>query len=596
MEAIRISAARRALGGQFVLSLSRSWVCRSCRGLPVAFRQFSRSQTTSSKPYYVTTPIFYVNAAPHVGHMYSMVLADVLKRWQQLKGKPAILCTGTDEHGMKVQKAAALEDMAPKEFCDANAAKFKALAQKANISYDRFIRTTDADHMQAVEHFWFLLREKGLIYERKHSGWYCVSDECFYPESQIEKRQDPFTGEVFMASMETGNKVEWSEEMNYHFRMTALKAKLLEFYAKNPDWIVPATRMNHVVDWVKNHLEDLSISRPRERLSWGIRVPDDSSQTIYVWVDALINYITQAGFPGWTPGREMEGGWPADVHVIGKDIMRFHCVYWPALLLALDLPLPKQILSHAHWTMDRRKMSKSVGNVVNPTFAMDRWGVDTMRFYMVHDGGISDDADYNNSMISQRYKKHLQGGIGNLTGRIAASKSWGLPEAVGSEGAKFEGLTRFGGLLMPIANKSFQQLFTAHHLEMASVARTVGMRMQKLDLSGALQHLMDNVSRTNHLIDETAPWALVKDSGNPESRELLHRVIFLAAENIRISAILLQPFMPTKAAEVLDALGVSEDKRTIEYAKPYTDFDYGSPIVPIEKGAWSGIFPRLLEG
>lgn len=346
------------------------------------------------------------------------------------------MLTGTDEHGLKVEQAAAKKDMHPKTFCDETAEQFKELAHAANINYDRFIRTTDQDHKLAVEHFWFLLQEKGLIYESKHEGWYSVSDECFYPESQLERRQDPFTGEVFMASLETKNKVEWVEEKNYHFRMTALKDRLLDLYKNNPEWVVPHARMNDVVDWVQNNLSDLSISRPIQRLSWGIRVPNDASQTIYVWVDALINYITMAGFPNWTPGREYEGGWPADVHIIGKDIVRFHCVYWPALLLALDLPLPKKVLTHAHWTMNGQKMSKSIGNVVNPLYAMNRWGVDTMRFYLMYVGGLARDADYSNEELVTKYKKLLQGGFGNLVGRLTRAKLWNLREVVATASSK----------------------------------------------------------------------------------------------------------------------------------------------------------------
>jgi methionyl-tRNA synthetase len=362
--------------------------------------------------------------------MYSMVLADVFKRWQTLMGKRALLSTGTDEHGIKVQQAAALDDKPPKEFCDQFAERFEELAQLSRIDYDRFIRTTDEDHIQAVEHFWFLLQEKGLIYETKHEGWYSVSDECFYPESQIVKSQEPFTGAVYMASAETGNKVEWVEEKNYRFRMTALKDRLLDFYEKNPGWVEPASRMNEVVNWVKNHLDDLSISRPVQRLSWGIQVPGDASQTIYVWVDALVNYLTSAGFPTWTPGQTERGGWPADIHVIGKDILRFHCVYWPALLIALDLPLPKRILTHAHWTLNRKKMSKSLGNVVNPTYAISRWGIDTVRFYLLFEGGIADDANYDNTTLAAKYKKHLQWGFGNLLGRVTRTRIWNLPEII----------------------------------------------------------------------------------------------------------------------------------------------------------------------
>lgn len=358
-----------------------------------------------------------------------MVLTDILKRWQVLNGREAILCTGTDEHGMKIQQAAAKADTPPKEFCDQNAETFKLLASRAKLSNDHFVRTTDDDHREAVQYFWYLLKERGYIYESKHEGWYCVSDETFYPESTIEKRLDPFTGRTFMASQETGKEVEWTSERNYHFRLSAFKDRLLEFYMANPKFVVPAARMNDVVKWVSRGLEDLSVSRPMERLSWGIRVPEDETQTIYVWLDALVNYITKAGYP-WAPGKESDGGWPADVQVIGKDIVRFHCIYWPAFLLALDMPPPKQILTHGHWTLANQKMAKSTGNVVNPFFALDRFGVDTIRYYLALDGGIGNDSDYGNHHIVERYKKGLQGGIGNLLSRTTKAKKWNVRDFI----------------------------------------------------------------------------------------------------------------------------------------------------------------------
>ncbi len=411
--------------------------------------------------------------------MYSMVLADVLQRWQTLLGNKALLCTGTDEHGMKVQRAAALEDMPPKQFCDANAATFKELAQAAQIDNVFFIRTTDPEHVDAVNHFWFMLRERGYIYESKHSGWYSVSDEAFYPESMIEKKVEPMTGKVHMAATETGNMVEWTEEKNYHFRMTDMKERLLEFYEKNPAWVAPATRMNEVVHWVTHNLQDLSISRPVSRLEWGIPVPDDPSQTIYVWVDALINYITTAGFPKWAPGSEHEGGWPADVQIIGKDILRFHAVYWPALLLALDIPPPKRILSHAHWTLDRKKMSKSTGNAVNPFFAMERFGVDTMRFFLIHDGGIARDSDYHNAHIVGRYTKTLQNGLGNLLSRITLPKTWSVREAV--EAARDDKLP-------PVT----EQCYVAQVDVLTKLPAQVSENMDRLD-SGAALHAISDV-------------------------------------------------------------------------------------------------------
>lgn len=311
-------------------------------------------------------------------------------------------------------------------FCDKGAEQFKLLAGRAEISYDVFMRTTDPRHVEAVQYAWLILREKNLIYTSKHEGWYAVSDETFYPESQVRLVIDPQTGRKHMASMETGKEVEWTSEPNYHFRLSAFRERLLEFYEQNPTWIDPQSRMNKVVQEVTEGLSDLSVSRPYERLSWGVPVPDDSSQTMYVWLDALLNYATAAGYP-WPPGKSHEGGWPADCHVIGKDILRFHCIYWPAFLLALEIPLPSKVISHAHWTMNKEKMSKSIGNVVNPFFALDRFGSDVMRFYMAYDGRIANDVDYDNFRIIDRYKKILQGGLGNLASRITKSKSWSVP-------------------------------------------------------------------------------------------------------------------------------------------------------------------------
>lgn len=414
-----------------------------------------------------------------------MVLADVLKRWHKLKGQESFLLTGTDEHGMKIQQAAAANDTPPKVWCDIQADNFMELAAKANLANDFFIRTTDEDHKEAVRHFWYLLEEKGLIYRKSHEGWYCVSDETFYPESMLTRSIDPLTGEVFIASTETGNAVEWLEEKNYHFRMTALKDQLLQFYQDNPEWVVPKYRMQEVVSWVERSLEDLSISRPSERLDWGIRVPGDESQTIYVWVDALINYLTKAGFPYWTPGKQMEGGWPADVHVIGKDILRFHGVYWPALLLAVDIPPPKKLLSHAHWTMSGKKMSKSRGNVVNPFYAMDRWGVDVMRFFLVYDGGIEDDANYENRIIVERYKKLLQGTIGNLLSRVTRAKAWSVKESVQ------EATAHGAGARVARFPEREAQLFKSHRILLSNLYIKMNSLMQTPDPRRALMQLLE---------------------------------------------------------------------------------------------------------
>jgi methionyl-tRNA synthetase len=492
---ISLPALRGALRPRAKGQLGNGWVCHSCRANSQPWATFSSSRRFLEKPYYITTPIFYVNAgetflncvareancvptAPHVGHLYTMVLTDILKRWQVLRGKRAILCTGTDEHGMKIQQAAAQAKTPPKEFCDSTAETFKTLAKRAGLSNDHFVRTTDEDHKEAVQYFWHMLKEREYIYESKHEGWYCVSDETYYPESAIEKRLDPFTGRTFMASQETGKEVEWTSEANYHFRLSAFQDRLLEFYKANPNFVVPVSRMHDVVRWVSEGLEDLSISRPVERLTWGIRVPDDESQTIYVWLDALINYITKAGYP-WAPGQEHALGWPADVQVIGKDIVRFHCIYWPAFLLALDIQAPKQILTHAHWTLGHQKMAKSTGNVVNPFFAIDRYGVDAMRYYLAHDGGITDDSDYGNQSIVERYKKGLQGGLGNLVSRITRPKIWNVQDAV--QAAR-------DGKLEKVDPSMEGQINMLEKLP-----QKVSAKMDELNPGAALQKIMDAV-------------------------------------------------------------------------------------------------------
>lgn len=549
-------------------------ICKSC--WPKRVRFYSSSKV-EKKPYYITTPIFYVNAAPHVGHLYSIVLTDILKRWQILKGRHAILCTGTDEHGMKIQQAAAKAKSPPKEFCDLTAETFKNLAKKAEISNDHFVRTTDEDHKAAVQYFWTMLKERGYIYESKHEGWYCISDETYYPESTIEKRLDPFTGRTFMASQETGKEVEWTSERNYHFRLSRFKDRLLNFYKANPEFIVPQSRMNDVVKWVSDGLEDLSVSRPVERLSWGVQVPDDESQTIYVWLDALINYITKAGYP-FTPGKESEGGWPADVQVIGKDIVRFHCIYWPAFLMALNINPPKQILTHAHWTLGHQKMAKSTGNVVNPFFAIDRFGVDLMRYYLAHDGGISDDSDYGNHLIVERYKKGLQGGLGNLVSRVTRSKLWSVREAVKSGTS--------GILLEPDAAAE------ARIQELKALRPLVNAKMKELDPGAALKNIMNAVYEANKYLQECEPWIKIR-TGKPEDRAHVDRTIYYCAETIRIVGILLQPYMPSKTAQLFDMIGVDVSRRTFEDAYLGIDDSYGDPKVAPGYGPWDSLFPPL---
>ncbi|KAL4765934.1 methionine--tRNA ligase MSM1 [Aspergillus foveolatus] len=553
-----LRGASRALSwaNQLLFRKRPSWKCASQRVAPPAtahsLRQYATTAKEASKPYYVTTPIFYVNAAPHVGHLYTMVLADILKRWRTLIGdNEAQLLTGTDEHGMKIQQAANAAGIDTQAFCDRNCLTFKALAEAANVDYNYFIRTTEPAHKEAVQYFWEMLKHRGYIYTSKHEGWYSVSDETFYPQSQVNLSLDPATGRKRMVSTETGKEVEWSSETNYHFRLSAFQDRLLELY--KTDFITPTHYNEQVVKSVASGLSDLSISRPVERLTWGIPVPNDNTQTIYVWLDALVNYLTKAGYP-FPPGEGSRLGWPADVHVVGKDIVRFHCVYWPAFLMALDLPLPRNVLVHAHWTMNREKMSKSTGNVVNPFFAIDRFGMDTMRFFLAHRGGLASDSDYDNRYIIRDYKKYLQQGLGNIAHRTIGCAKGKMRDYI---------------INATSGNSPATGDDQAYQKTLEQLSHKVAKYMEALDPRTALEEIVEVILLTNKYFHNSEPWQ------NPEEKQ---RVIFNAAESMRIMGILLQPFMPNKAKKLLDILKVDPSKRNLSDAGYARDSTYGEDV------------------
>ncbi|KAJ5309013.1 hypothetical protein N7508_004392 [Penicillium antarcticum] len=546
---------RSLLRAPRLLSSRRVWSCTPCRHGCAAPRR--GVATRPNKPYYITTPIFYVNAAPHVGHLYTMVIADIMKRWQVLLGnEDAQLLTGTDEHGMKIQQAALQAGMDTQAFCDMNCQTFKELAKTANLNNDHFIRTTDAAHRDAVQYFWEMLQHRGYIYTSKHEGWYSVSDETFYPQTQVQNSLDPATGRKRMVSIETGKEVEWSSETNYHFRLSAFKDRLLELYKREDPFITPSTYTPAVFNAVASGLQDLSISRPVERLTWGIPVPGDDSQTIYVWLDALVNYLTKAGYP-IPPGQEDKSVWPADLHVVGKDIVRFHCVYWPAFLMALDLPLPRNVLVHGHWTMNREKMSKSTGNVVNPFFAIERFGVDGMRFFLAYRGSLADDADFDNSFIIRDYKKLLQGGIGNLAQRTIGCARGNLRSHI---------IDAASGKLPAATPEDVE-----HETLLQQTPTKVAWHMEKLNPRAALQETMIIIEQTNKYFHAAEPWK----SANPQ------RVLYNVAESLRIAGILLQPFMPGKSHDLLELLRVDTSdpsKRAFAATAYGSDADYGEGV------------------
>jgi len=331
---------------------------------------------------------------PHIGHLYTLVTTDIFSRHARLARPDSVIgfLTGTDEHGLKIQRAAEAENLEPREFCDRISDRFRDLADKAGTSYTRFIRTSEKDHHYAVQHVWRILDSQGLIYKGSHKGWYSIPDECFYTDNQIERRKSPGStrngsDREIIVSKETGSVVEWTEEENYKFRLSRFRDFLLERYQSDPQVIYPPQQHANVLDLLSAPLEDLSVSRPRNRLHWGISVPNDPAHTIYVWFDALINYLTGAGYPWDTEAQKSQSLWPPDLQVVGKDIIRFHTVYFPAMLQALNLPPPKRLLAHSHWTVNRRKMSKSIGNVVDPFQVMEDFGTDLVRYYLARVGG-----------------------------------------------------------------------------------------------------------------------------------------------------------------------------------------------------------------
>ncbi|PHH74298.1 hypothetical protein CDD82_5011 [Ophiocordyceps australis] len=551
----------------------------SSNNLDTASNNSSTSVSANpEKPFYITTPIFYVNGEPHIGHLFTLVLGDVMKRWQQLKGRQAFLSAGTDEHGIKVQREAEKRGISPSELCTENSELFRQLSIDANISHNVFIRTTDSNHQETVQHVFNKLRnslpERLGLYKSSHQGWYCVTDECFYSEDVVRAGIDPQNGQPCQVNIETGNPVEWLTEDTWLFPLSQYKTRLLRWYDENPDWIMPRNRMAEVRQWVSSKLEDLSVTRPRARLSWGITDPGDDKQTIYVWIDALINYLTVTGYGSkWHTAKDDMGVWPADLQIIGKDILRFHAIYWPALLMALDLPLPKKLLCHGHWTLNDRKMSKSTGNVVDPFFAMCRWQVDPHRYCLARTANYDSDMNYGNQKIGLFYVKELQANLGNLLYRVTRPKAnvrWSLREALES--------FRRGAFDKFIHHREPPRMFDRYVLLSNAFLKVDELFAGHMDMGNtqaALQSVQELLKQTNAFFSECAPWQLVK-TDRQKSKVLLDWIIFNAGEALRVSSILLQPFMPEKATELLDELHVAKERRTLSWACKYKDDEYGA--------------------
>jgi methionyl-tRNA synthetase len=480
--------------------------------------------TPSEKlPFYITTAITYPNGVPHIGHAYEYIATDALARFKRLAGYDVKFLTGTDEHGLKIAQAAEKEGVTPKELVDRNAEIYKAAHAALGISYDRFIRTTDADHYTASQAIWKKMEANGDIYLSKYEGWYSVRDEAYYVEDDTVVKED---GARY--TKETDTPVTWTAEESYFFRLSAYQDKLLALYEAQPEFGAPQSRFNEVISFVKRGLEDLSISRTT--FDWGVPVPGDPKHVMYVWVDALTNYLTGAGYPD-VEAESFKKYWPADVHVIGKDISRFHAIYWPAFLMSAGLELPKRIMIHGFLHNNGVKMSKSLGNVVAPADFVAQYGLDQVRFFFLREVPFGADGSYNHEAIVGRMNSDLANNFGNLAQRSLSMVAKNCEGRVPGPGA----FTAEDAALLGQAN---------------GLLDTARAAFEKQEFSRALEAIWAVLGDTNAYFAEQAPWVLRKTDV-----ERMNTVLYVTLEVLRIVAILVQPVMPTAAASLLETLG-----------------------------------------
>jgi len=513
-----------------------------------------------SKPtFYVTTPIYYVNDVPHIGHAYTTIIADALARFNRLRGKEVFFLTGTDEHGQKIERAAQEKGLQPWELADSVVGRFKDLWQALNISYDFFIRTTEPVHERSVQKIFLRLKEKGDIYKGVYQGWYCVSDENFLAD------EVPLEPDGSKTCPDCGKKAILVAEECYFFRLSRYEQPLLDFYQKNPSFVRPASRMNEVVSFVRQGLKDLSITRTT--VKWGIPVPDDPEHTIYVWFDALHNYLTGIGYD-WDLAR-FEKFWPATIHLIGKDILRFHAIFWPAFLMAAGFPLPKTVFGHGWWLRDETKMSKSKGNVLDPHVILKTFGADPLRYFLLREIPIGLDGNFSHEGFLHRVNSDLANDLGNLVHRT-------MTMIVGN----------FGGVIEQGEEEKENDRKIRQEFE--SLRERVAEHFEDYAISRALEEIWVYINSVNKYLAENEPWKLARDQG---SRPRLARILYQAAAAIRGVAYLLYPVIPESSQKVWEMLGGRESLEETRFAD--LRFDGLKPGLKIPKGL-KPLFPRVV--
>ena len=514
-----------------------------------------------SKPgtFYITTPIYYVNDVPHIGHAYTTIAADVLARYWRLRGRDVFFLTGLDEHGQKVQQVAAKAGVDPQVHCDKLAPKFQDLWKQLNISNDAFIRTTDAQHKRVVQRYLQELFDKQLIYKADYSGWYCTFDERFWTEKDVANGLCP----------DCKRPVEKLSEHNYFFKMGQYQDRLIDHIKTHEHFIRPESRRNEVLGFLTTQtLGDLSISRPKSRLSWGIELPFDKDYVTYVWFDALVNYISALEYKLATPSVEYY--WPASVHLVGKDILTTHAVYWSTMLMALNLPLPETIFAHGWWTVDGDKMSKSRGNVVDPNKMVETYGVDAFRYFLLREVPFGQDGDFSQSAMATSINSDLANGIGNLLSRTLT-----MIERFANGKIPGDGLPALPELESRIARTSMQ------------LPALIERGFTALTFRENLQAIQELIGLCDEYIDKAAPWKLAK---NPDDQGRLNTVLNATARALRLLSVLLHPYMPQTAAQLAQQLGLA-----LDFSKPLPEeaYHWNAPIAGASICKGPSLFPRI---
>ena len=490
-----------------------------------------------NKTFYITTPIYYPSGKPHMGHAYSSIVADIFARFKKIDGYKVLFLTGTDEHGQKIQKEAKKNNKNPKIFCDELSDKFKSLTQTLNLSNNDFIRTTEKRHHNSVLEIWKRLVNSGDIYLDKYSGWYSVSDEAFYDEDEIEEHEGK------KISKASGSTVEWVEEESYFFKLSAWSNKLLEHYKKNENFILPKSRKNEVMSFVEKGLKDLSISRTS--FTWGISVPDNKEHVIYVWLDALTNYISALNFPD-TNDEKFKMFWPADVHIIGKDILRFHAVFWPAFLFAAKLPLPKKIFSHGWILSDEKKMSKSLGNILDPIEIINKYGIDQLRYYLVKEVSLGNDGSISMDNLKNCINNDLANNYGNLCQRVFSF----IKKNCDNKIPKKNNIKEEDKILLDNLINNLPNLINY---------------MNKQNLNEYIKMVVNFSFEANKYFNDSEPWSVKKN--DPDRMDT---ILYTITQQIKNISILLNPIIPESTKKVFKAINLNEEDIQI---KNITNYD-----------------------